>query len=174
VSADLRREFQALFDAEFSYVCRALRRLGVREGDLEDVAQEVFVSVHGKFASYDRALPIKPWLFAFAFRAAANYQRLARHRREVAAPDTHERAAEGTPEQLLVERQMQARVLAALEGVPLDRRSVLIMHDIDGISAPDISVALSIPLNTVYSRVRVAREEFRGALRREQLRGGER
>jgi RNA polymerase sigma-70 factor (ECF subfamily) len=69
---------------------------------------------------------------------------------------------------------MQVRVLDALQGVPLERRSVLIMHDIDGIAAPDIASALSIPVNTVYSRVRVARDEFRAALKREQLKGGER
>ena len=174
MSPEAQREFQSVFDTEFSYVCRVLRRLGVLVPDLEDVAQEVFVSVHGKFASYDRALPIKPWLFAFAYRAASNYQRLARHRREVSEDELGDSIAEGTPEQALVDRQLQARVLNALQGVPLERRSVLIMHDIDGIGAPDIASALSIPVNTVYSRVRVARDEFRAALKREQLKGGER
>ena len=174
MSPEERREFQSVFDTEFSYVCRVLRRLGVLTPDLEDVAQEVFVSVHGKFASYDRSLPIKPWLFAFAYRAAANYQRLARHRREVSEEALGDSVAPGTPEQDLLDRQRQGRVLEALQGVPLERRGVLVMHDIDGIAAPEIASALSIPVNTVYSRVRVARDEFRAALRRAELRGGAR
>jgi RNA polymerase sigma-70 factor (ECF subfamily) len=174
VSPEAQREFQSVFDTEFSYVCRVLRRLGVLVADLEDVAQEVFVSVYGKFASYDRALPIKPWLFAFAYRAAGNYQRLARHRRELSEEELGDSIAPGTPEQSLLDRQMQARVLDALQGVPLERRGVLIMHDIDGISAPEIASALAIPVNTVYSRVRVARDEFRASLKRAELRGGER
>lgn len=170
-------EFRGIFAAQFSYVCRALRRLGVREGDIEDQAQEVFVQVHGKLDSYDPARPIRPWLFAFAFRAAANYLRSAWYRRERASdlanmPETTLATQGDTPETELSQRQMQARVLRALGGVPLERRSVLIMHDIDGFSAPEISKALEIPVNTVYSRVRVARDEFRAALKRTDSTGG--
>jgi len=167
------QDFSAVFEAEFSYVCRVLRRLGVRSADLEDVAQEVFVTVHRKFAEYDRARPIRPWLFAFAFRSASNHQRLARHRREVSGTPLSEPPAATTPEDALSDRQAQELVLAALQGVPLDRRSALIMHDIDGFSAPEIAEALSVPVNTVYSRVRIARDELKKALRREQLRRGE-
>jgi RNA polymerase sigma-70 factor (ECF subfamily) len=169
-AAAVSADFQAIFAAEFSYVCRALRRLGVRQADLEDQAQEVFVSVHGKFASYDPGRAVRPWLFAFAFRAAANYQRLARHRREQSSDA--EPASAHTPEAALADRQAQALVLSALEGVPLERRSALIMHDIDGFSAPEIADALDVPINTVYSRVRVARDEFRAALKRAELRRG--
>jgi DNA-directed RNA polymerase specialized sigma24 family protein len=42
----LRPAFRLMFEAEFGYVCRALRRLGVHDGDLKDVAQELFVAVH--------------------------------------------------------------------------------------------------------------------------------
>jgi RNA polymerase sigma-70 factor (ECF subfamily) len=130
--------------------------------------------VHRKFADYDRTKPIRPWLFAFAFRSASNYSRLARHRREVSDTSLSEPpAATTTPEQELSDRQRQDLVLAALEAVPLERRSVLVMHDIDGFSAPEIAESLSIPINTVYSRIRVARDEFKSSLRRERLRRGE-
>jgi len=176
-SASPLAAFQAVFAAEFSYVCRALRRLGVREADLEDQAQEVFVQVHGKLASYDAARPIRPWLFAFAYRTAGNYLRSAWYRRERASdlatmPDAVAPAHCETPESALSQRQLQEQVLAALAGVPLDRRSALIMHDIDGFSAPEISQALEVPVNTVYSRVRVGRDEFRAALKRMAPLGG--
>lgn len=163
--------FEDLFDSEFSYVCRALRRLGVQEGDLEDLAQDVFLAVYAKFATRDPHRPARPWLFGFAFRFASNYRRSARHRLE-SKLESEGASALPTPEDHASRRQSQNLLLSALEALPLERRSVLIMHDIDGFTAPDIASALSIPTNTVYSRVRVARAELQKALRRDELRRG--
>ena len=58
----------------------------------------------------------------------------------------------------------------ALEHIPIERRGVFVMHDIDGIAAPEIAVALEIPLNTAYSRLRLARRDFGEAVAR--LKGG--
>jgi RNA polymerase sigma-70 factor (ECF subfamily) len=55
---------------------------------------------------------------------------------------------------------------AALEAVELNRRAVFLMHEVDGFSIPEVSEALSIPLNTAYSRLRLARQEFRERVRR--------
>jgi RNA polymerase sigma-70 factor (ECF subfamily) len=63
------------------------------------------------------------------------------------------------------QRQLLARALAALD---LDKRAVLVMHDVDGHPMPEIAEALSIPLNTAYSRLRLAREQFAIAVRRMQ------
>jgi len=166
-----RAAFQAIFDAEFSYVCRALRRLGVRPADVEDVAQDVFIKVHDRFDGYDQSRPIRPWLFAFVLRIAANHLRRARHRHEVDGP-VPDAASRRTPEDDLIDEEARRLVLAALQGVPLVRRGALIMHDMDGFTGPEIAGILQVPINTVYSRVRVARVEFKAALRRETLRRG--
>jgi RNA polymerase sigma-70 factor (ECF subfamily) len=138
----------------------------VRSSDLEDAAQEVFVSVHKKLDELDPARPVRPWLAAFAYRVAANQNRLAKNRREVVgeAADEPERGLD--PEQALDERRAREVVLSALQATPLERRAVLVMHDIDAFTAPEIAEALSIPVNTVYSRLRVARRELRDALGR--------
>ena len=167
-STEFHSVFDSVFDAEFSYVCRVLQRLGVPHADVEDVAQEVFVTVHAKFGEYDRTKPVRPWLFAFAYRSASNYHRVA-HRRE-SREQVSEAPPPTTPEEGALDRQAQALVLAALQQIPLERRCVLIMHDIDGFSAPEIGETLSIPTNTVYSRVRIAREEFKKAIQREERR----
>ena len=164
-------EFKELFVAEFSWVCRTLRRLGVRQNDLEDAAQQVFVSVHEKFESYDRARPVRPWLAAFAYRVASNQNRLARHRREVLEEVGPDSPDEIDPEKALDEKQIRDRVLKALDHVELERRAVLVMHDIDAFTAAEIAEALGVPLNTVYSRLRVARQELRAALARDQKKG---
>ncbi len=170
--------FSEVFDTQFDYVCRALQRLGVRPGDLEDLAQEVFVAAFDRFDAYDSTRPIKPWLFAFAVRYAGNYLRLARHRREVPSDPVDGLqlggVASGDPEREALQRERQAILLEALQTVPLERRSALILHDLDGCEAKEIAEVLSIPRNTVYSRIRVGRDELKRALHRLQLRRGER
>jgi len=60
--------------------------------------------------------------------------------------------------------------MRALEELDLDRRAVFVMHDIDGHVMPDIAAALGVPLNTAYSRLRLARADFAAAV--ERVRGG--
>lgn len=155
--------FRELFDAEFNYVCRVLRRLGVREADMEDVAQELFVSVHRRFDELDPSRKPRSWLFSFALRASANYRRLARHReRDELSPDAP--ASTPDPEQQTAKDEARRQVLTALDALPYERRTVFVMHDIEGFSAPEIAEQVQVPLNTVYSRLRLARADFRNAI----------
>ena len=159
--------FRGLFEAEFGYVCRALRRLGVQSSDLEDVAQELFVIVYRSFGDYDSRRALRPWLFSFALRFAANYRRLARNRGHV---------SDGALRRIPVtsDARMEARdvVLRALEALDFDRRTVIVMHDLEGFDAKEIAAQLGAPLNTVYSRLRLARADFRAAVEVLQSKGG--
>jgi RNA polymerase sigma-70 factor (ECF subfamily) len=154
----LSDEFKNLFDTEFAYVCRSLQRLGVRPGDVLDVAQELFVTVHQRFGDFDRTRSVRPWLFSFSLRFASNYRRLARNKAVEIDPD----ALGAAP------ANMEARdlVLRALVGLDFDRRIVLVMHDLEGFAAPEIAEITMTPLNTVYSRLRLARADFRAAVAR--------
>jgi RNA polymerase sigma-70 factor (ECF subfamily) len=165
--------FTEIFERELSYVWHALRRLGVAGCDLEDVTQQVFMQVHGQLAAYDARRPLRPWLFAFAFNAASNYRALARHRLEssVHAPET----SDPTPaaDEQLISRQERELAELALQHVALDRRCVLLLHEIEGHGIPEIASALGIPLNTAYSRLRLARREYERAVRRLRVQRGE-
>jgi RNA polymerase sigma-70 factor (ECF subfamily) len=162
----LSPDFRNLFNAEFDYVCRSLRRLGVHEADLKDVAQELFVAVHGRMGDYDGTRQIRPWLFSFAVRYASNYRRLGRNRNH-GAHDESIRPTEHRPE-------LEARdlVLRALGCLNFDRQTIVIMHDMEGFDAPEIAAQLGIPVNTVYSRIRLARANFREAVDHLQKKGG--
>lgn len=166
--------FRAIFEAELSYVLHTLCRLGVRRADLEDLAHEVFVTVHRLLPEYDPARPLRPWLFGIAFRVASDYRRRARFSREVPREQEREVASEapGADDQMAAE-QARRLVIEALQELDLDRRAVVVMHDIDGAPVPEIADALSIPLNTAYSRLRLGRAQLRAAVRRIQLRRGE-
>jgi len=171
VDTAVRPEFRALFEAEFAYVWRALRRLGVRAADAEDVTHDVFLKIHHKLGAYDPTRPLRPWLFGFAFRFASDYRDLARHRFEVLA-DVGEPQA-GTPDAL--DRALQNEAIEqarkALAAIELERRAVFILHELDEYSIPEVAHALGIPVNTAYSRLRLARADLARAVRRLRLRG---
>lgn len=166
--------FRDVFETEFSYVHHTLCRLGVRQRDLEDLTHDVFVAVHRGLPEYDPTRPLRPWLFGIAFRVASDYRRRARYAREIPGEPRAE-PVDGAPpaDEQLASEQTRRLVLEALDDVELDRRAVLILHDIDGRAMPEIAQALSIPLNTGYSRLRLAREQFKAAVHRLRLRRGE-
>jgi RNA polymerase sigma-70 factor (ECF subfamily) len=157
---DARSDFRSVFEEQFDYVWNTLRHLGVAARDLEDLVHDVFVRVDERLADYDPSRPLRPWLFAFAFRVASDYRRLARHRVEVLGTATeHADTAPGADEQLIASED-QALAEAALLGIEIERRAVFILHELDGISVPETARALGIPQNTAYSRLRIARQEF--------------
>jgi RNA polymerase sigma-70 factor (ECF subfamily) len=160
-------EFRKMFEAQLPWVLTTLRRLGVPPRDLSDVAQEVFVTVHGLLDDYDDSRPVRPWLFTIAYRIARRHNALARHKREVAdGADVEAQLADATPlaDARIESEQTKAAVRASLERIELSRRSVLILCDLEGLSVPDAASTLGIPLNTAYSRLRRAREELTAAL----------
>jgi DNA-directed RNA polymerase specialized sigma24 family protein len=64
-------QFRALYEAELAYVMRSLRRLGVPERELQDLAHDVFVVVYRRWAEFDRSRAARPWLFGIALRTAS-------------------------------------------------------------------------------------------------------
>jgi len=171
-ATSMEETFRVFFEEELDYVYRSLKRLGVQERDLEDVAHDVFVEVHRAFDRFDASRPAKPWLFAFAFRLASDYRRLGRHRMVPTSDVEQLPQATHTPGALdtLVDVEKRALVARALDDLDLERRAVLVLHDVDDIPVPEIAQALGIPLNTAYSRLRLAREAMRDAVKRQRAR----
>jgi RNA polymerase sigma-70 factor, ECF subfamily len=160
--------FEAIFRNELSYVWHTLRRLGVAERDLDDLGQEVFVTVGRLLPEYDPTRPLRPWLFGIAFRYAQRYREKA-HRRleELESSPGHAAPTPESPiEAELEQREAQRLVLDGLDRLTLAQRGVFVMAELDGYTAPEIAGALELPLNTVYSRLRTARQEFTTAVRR--------
>jgi RNA polymerase sigma-70 factor (ECF subfamily) len=156
-----------MYDDHVGFVWRNLRRLGVRDAELDDCTQEVFVVAHRRIDSYqDRGHGPRAWLFQIVLRVASESRR--HRRRHPEDPDGGEALTRRTvgPDQAesLVRREALSRLDAALSTIPENRRAVLILHEIEEMTAPEIAQVLEIPLNTVYSRLRVARVELEEAL----------
>ena len=166
--------FREVFEQHLPFVWSTLRRLGVPDSDREDVAHDVFLHVFRHWPEYDPTRPLRAWLFVFAARAASDHRRRARHRYEVlgevddaVAPQTNPHGA-GEP---MSARERQALLNEALQGVGVERREVLLLHELEGLPIPEVARTLGVPLNTAYSRLRVAREELGAAVKRIQARG---
>jgi RNA polymerase sigma-70 factor (ECF subfamily) len=164
--AHLPLDFRSIFENEFDYVWNTLRRLGVREADLKDQTQEVFLIVHQLLDDYDRTRPMRPWLFGIAYRYAARYRALARNRREVWIDPSETPVEQALADDQVAAAEDRALVLRAIEQIEFTRRAVFVMAEIDGCTVPEIADALAIPLNTAYSRLRLARRDFTVAVTR--------
>jgi RNA polymerase sigma-70 factor (ECF subfamily) len=155
-----------LFHMHAAYVWNSLRRLGAPPSDLEDLTHEVFVQVYRHLGEFDPDKPVRPWLFGFAFRIASQHRRRAHRRREIPGePDVAADPA-ALPDERAAREEDRRLVLAALQGIELDRRAVFVLYEIDGLPMGEIAGSLGIPVNTAYSRLRVARAEFVAAVKR--------
>jgi RNA polymerase sigma-70 factor, ECF subfamily len=159
-------DFPSLYRQEFAYAWRTLRRLGVHERDLPDLVHDFFIVVFRHLSDYDPARAVRPWLFGIAFRVVSDYRRSSRFAREALAeaPDIADRALPA--DERVAEQQALEQVMRVLEALDLDRRAVLVMHDIEGLPVPEIAAALTIPVATAYSRLRLAREDVAAAIKR--------
>jgi RNA polymerase sigma-70 factor (ECF subfamily) len=168
IIADRERAFRALYEAHASFVWRNLRRLGVSDADVEDKMQEVFVVAHRRWEEFvDRGYGPRAWLFQIALRVASDARR--HRRRHPVDPDggvAQERQSIEAPQAAAVDQRQALDLLdRALAAIDMGRRAVLVLHEIEQMTAPEIARTLDIPLNTVYSRLRVARVELEQELR---------
>ncbi len=152
------------YQQEITYVFHALRWLGARPQEVEDLAQEVFIALRRAWSRYDPSRPLRPYLFGVAFRVVSMQRR--KTRREVAFAQLEIRDIGPHPDEVLQAKQARATVMRALERIPLRRRAVLVMHDLEEVPMAQVVTALSIPLFTAYSRLRKARAELATAIRR--------
>ncbi|HXN32404.1 MAG TPA: sigma-70 family RNA polymerase sigma factor [Polyangiaceae bacterium] len=165
--------FAAVYDANFAFVWRSVRRLGVVDSAVDDVVQEVFIVVHRQLSRFRGESSIRAWLFAIASRIVRDARRSLRRkpgnlggRGRVAddvdlvadiAPSPHDTAANGEAVRTLH---------AVLDAMRKDRREVFILAELEQMTVADIAAAVRANANTVYSRLRAARADFERAVTR--------
>lgn len=152
------------YDRELEYIFATLRRLGAAPHEVEDLAQELFVVLHKNWCTLDTSRPIRPYLFGIAFRIVSAQRR--RRAREILSTDFEFKSDRQDPENSLLDKHAMALLLAALENVPLPRRAVVIMHDLDETPIVEIARSLSITRFGAYARLRQGRRELAASVRR--------
>lgn len=151
------------FESEFDYLFETLRRLGAAPREIEDLAQEVFMVLYRNWATFDTTRPLRPYLFGVAFRIVCAHRR--RRAREIPSATLDLEDGAASPESSLQSKESISLLLAALDRVPLMRRAVVIMHDLDGTPIAEIAQRLSITRFGTYARLRKGRKELAVAVR---------
>lgn len=159
---------EEVYRTHFRFVWRALRRLGVSEIDAQDATQEVFIVVHRKLSTFEGRSQMTTWLFSICLHVARSRRRKSHARHEVQDADAidalEDHAAD--PNALSEQRQRLALLDSLIDQLELDQRVVFTLFELEGMSGDEIAALLTIPLGTVYSRLRLARANFQAALAR--------
>jgi RNA polymerase sigma-70 factor (ECF subfamily) len=151
----------------------ALNLLGDRDEAL-DLSQEVFLQVFRTINRFRGQSSLRTWIYRIAVNQARNRHRFwrRRHRADQVSLDAH-LAAHGdflsepgaTPESLFVQKELAARLQHALDNLPFDQRTAIVLREIDGLSYEEIAFSLGVAVGTVKSRLTRARQALRVELR---------
>jgi RNA polymerase sigma-70 factor, ECF subfamily len=154
----------------------AVNLLGDRDEAL-DLSQEVFLRVFRTIHRFRGQSTLRTWIYRIAVNQARNRHRFwrRRHRADQVSLDAHVAAhgefassREWTPEHHFEQKELAARLDCALNHLPFDQRTVIVLREIDGLSYDDIAFSLGVAIGTVKSRLTRARQALRLELRAER------
>jgi RNA polymerase sigma-70 factor (ECF subfamily) len=140
-----------------------------------DLSQEVFLRVFRTIHTFRGHAALRTWIYRIVINQARNRQRWwrRRHRAQQVSLDEHirdhgelpEHNNGGSPDRLLGQKLLADRIREALDRLPFDQKTALVLREIDGLSYEEIGFSLGIAVGTVKSRLARAREALRGELR---------
>jgi RNA polymerase sigma-70 factor, ECF subfamily len=159
-------DFDRVYHEHGPAVFRFLRSMRVRDSELDDVFQEVFLVVHRRLPEFDGRHRLTTWLYAICLRVASGYRRRAWFRRE--RPSDFPQESTSDADASLVAARAEALPVAwhCLEVLDNDKRAVFVLFEIEELAMSEIAIVLGCPLQTAYSRLYAARDEVQFALRR--------
>lgn len=169
---DAIASFRQLYLDHAAGAWRALRRLGVREADVEDACQDVFVVIHEKLGRFDRARPLRPWVLGICVKVAAKYRRRAHVQRE-AMTDAPFAITEPLQPQALEARQARELLEHILARLTDEQREVFVLFELQELPMTEVAAIVEVPLQTAYSRLHAARKRVEAQIERLQSRGPE-
>ncbi|HTL43132.1 MAG TPA: sigma-70 family RNA polymerase sigma factor [Vicinamibacterales bacterium] len=140
-----------------------------------DLSQEVFLRVFRTIHTFRGHSSLRTWIYRIVVNQARNRQRWwrRRHRAQQVSLDQHiqdhgdvpEPAQGASPDRLLGQKLLAERIRTALDRLPFDQKTALVLRELDGLSYEEIGYSLGIAVGTVKSRLARARESLRGQLR---------
>ena len=156
-----------LYHEHGRYVWRRLQQMGVHAYDLEDALQEVFIVAFRNAKDFDpNRAKAKTWLFGIALNVARNMTRGTRRREAKLNRDAlpQDAIANGTPEELMAQRQRQTLLAELLDALPLEHRTTFVLFELEGLNGNEIAELMQVPVGTVRSRLFHARKAIESSL----------
>jgi len=151
-----------IFEQHTSFLWRALINLGVPAAEAPDQCQEIMITVHRRLSSFD-GVSLRGWLYGICVRVASDYRRSARVRREIVTDTLPETADSADLAESLDRERSARRLLLALDALDEPKRAAFVLFEIEELTLAEVSEAVGAPLQTVYSRIKAAREQMRRA-----------
>lgn len=152
-----RASLREIFDAHARFIWRTARHLGVREADLEDICQEVFLTAFRRLPSFEGRSSIRTWLYGICLRVTSDYRRRAHLRREVVSADPPARAQGPDQDEPYAREQARVRLGQILERLDPNQRTVFVLYEIEELTMKEVASIVGCPLQTAYSRLHAAR-----------------
>jgi len=161
LAADDARELGAedVYELHADFVWRTLQHLGVRSADLEDLGQEVFVTVHRRLSTFDGRSKLTTWLFGICLHLVLRHRRRAYFRFELSHAEPPERVDPNTPEDRYAGEEARVRLERLLDKLSPERRATFLLFEVEGVSCEEIAELTAVPVGTVYSRLHLARKQ---------------
>ena len=168
-----RERLRVVAEADFSFIWRSLRRLGVPTDSVDDAAQQVFEVAARRLADIEPGHE-RAFLFKTALWIAVEARRSAARRRGIDGGDAlaHFEDPGPSPEEAAERRRQRALLDRVLDGLPIETRAVFVLFELEELPGAEIARLLEIPPGTVASRLRRAREEFHAEAKRLRARLG--
>jgi len=155
---------------QFPFVWRLLRRIGVPASDADDAAQQVFIAVSQRLRDI-RPDAERAFLFSTALHVGSRARRNRARKREDLGVELDEQVDSTPSQEELLDRRRAREVLdAMLEEMPLELRVVFVLYEIEQLTSVEIAELIEVPVGTVASRLRRAREDFAARVARAEAR----
>ena len=151
-----------LYRAHARFVWRLAQHLGAPRDDLDDIVHDTFLIAHRRRHDFDPSRPVRNWLFGITsnlVKRAKTGQRCDAARLRPVPEDGIVSRQPGADD-LMKQRQGYALLQEFVGTLGDDQREVFVLHDLESMSAPEVADTLGVKLNTVYSRLRLARKRF--------------
>ncbi len=152
--------FDELYVQYFDFVWRIVRRFGVQAALVEDAAQDTFIVVHRRLGSLRPDASPRAFVFAIAVRVAHDYRRTARRKGARSLDESELPALDGSPYDQALRSQAGRLVHRFLDACSDDQRTVFVLSELEGMTAPEISELTAVNLSTIYTRLRAVRARF--------------
>jgi RNA polymerase sigma-70 factor, ECF subfamily len=158
-------DFRRLVEEHARFLFRALRHLGVRESDLDDVCQDLFIVAHRKYRDFRGDSSLRTWLYGIAVRLASEHRRRAYVRREIPTSEPPLTSAPSNGVEQVEQQELRELFNTILDGLDDDKRAVFVLYEVEELDMKEIAEAVNCPLQTAYSRLHSARRYVAEAVR---------
>jgi RNA polymerase sigma-70 factor (ECF subfamily) len=141
-----------------------LRKLGVREGDLEDATQDVFLQMYKYLPRFRRQAELSTWLYRLCITQARHTRRKTRVTEALLSILSIMPTNSLLSEPAFSEDLAKQRIAQALATLPEGERAVFVLYEMEGVPGKQIAEIVKCPEATVWRRLHYARRTFREAL----------